>query len=52
MNNKPVDIDTKQERRDKKLRKKRERMAKHGKSLARVYMEAVMKRLKRHRVEK
>lgn len=52
MNNKPIDIDTKQERRDKKLRKKRERMAKHGKSLARMYVEAVMKRLKRHRVEK
>jgi hypothetical protein len=26
--------------------KKRERMAKHGKNLARVYMEAVMKRLR------
>ena len=39
-------IDTKQERRAKKLRKKRERMAKHGKNLARVYMDAVMKRLR------
>jgi hypothetical protein len=45
-------IETKQERRDKKLRKKRERMAKHGKNLARVYMDAILKRLKRHRVEK
>ncbi len=45
-------IDTKQERRDKKLRKKRERMAKHGKNLARVYMDAILKRMKRHRVEK
>jgi hypothetical protein len=39
-------IETKQERRAKKLRKKRERMAKHGKNLARVYMDAVMKRLR------
>ena len=45
-------IETKQERRDKKLRKKRERMAKHGKNLAKVYMDAILKRLKRHRVEK
>ena len=39
-------IETKQERRARKLRKKRERMAKHGKGLAKVYMEAVMKRLR------
>jgi len=39
-------IEAKQERRDKKLRKKRERMPKHGKNLARVYMDAVMKRLR------
>ena len=39
-------IETKQERRAKKLRKKRERMPKHGKNLARVYMDAIMKRLK------
>ena len=39
-------IETGQERRDKKLRKKRERMPKHGKNLARVYMEAVLKRLR------
>ena len=39
-------IETKQERRAKKLRKKRERMAKHGKGLAKVYMDAVMKRLR------
>jgi hypothetical protein len=41
------EIETKQERREKKLRKKRERMPKHGKNLARVYMDAIMKRLKR-----
>jgi len=37
---------TRQERRAKKLRKKRERIPKHGKNLARVYMDAVMKRLR------
>ena len=41
------DADTRQERREKKLRKKRERIPKHGKNLARIYMEAVLKRLKR-----
>ena len=37
---------TRQERRAKKLKKKRERMPKHGKNLARIYVEAVLKRLK------
>jgi len=45
MSNEP--IETKQERREKKLKKKRERMSKHGKNLAKVYMDAIMKRLKR-----
>ena len=39
-------LDTKQGRREKKLRKKRERIPKHGKNLARVYLDAVLKRLK------
>ncbi len=39
-------VETRQERREKKLRKKRERMPKHGKNLARVYMDAIMKRLR------
>ncbi|MBA7566756.1 hypothetical protein ES708_08451 [subsurface metagenome] len=43
------ELETKQERRDKKLKKKRERMSKHGKNLARVYMDAIIKRLKRGR---
>jgi len=38
--------ETRQERRDRKLRKKRERIPKHGKNLARVYIDAVMKRLR------
>ena len=39
--------ETRQERRARKLKKKRERMPKHGKNLARVYVEAVLKRLRR-----
>ena len=38
--------ETRQERREKKLRKKRERMKKHGKGLAKTYMDAIMKRLR------
>ncbi len=51
MNNKQ-DIETRQERREKKLKKKRERIPKHGKNLAKVYMDAICKRLKRHRIDK
>jgi hypothetical protein len=40
------DLETRQERREKKLQRKRERIAKHGKNLARVYMDAILKRLK------
>jgi hypothetical protein len=40
------ELKTRQERREKKLKKKRERMSKHGKNLARVYMEAIIKRLR------
>ena len=46
MNSEPPNKDTRQERRDRKRRKKRERMAKHGKNLARVYIDAVVKRLR------
>ena len=42
------DKETRQERREKKLKKNRERIAKHGKGLAKIYMDAIMKRLKRH----
>jgi len=38
--------ETRQERRAKKLRKRRERVKKHGKNLARIYMEAILKRLR------
>ncbi len=40
-------VETKQERRERRLKKKRERMPKHGKNLARVYMDAILKRLRR-----
>ena len=39
--------DTRQERRAEKLRKKRAQIKKHGKNLARIYMDAILKRLKR-----
>jgi hypothetical protein len=39
------EVETRQERREKKLQRKRERMSKHGKSLARIYMDAIMKRV-------
>jgi len=52
MNDKSLDTETRQERREKKLQKKRERMQKHGKNLAKIYMDAILKRLKRQRVDK
>ncbi len=38
--------ETRQERRARKLQKKREQIAQHGKSLGRVYRNAVLKRAK------
>jgi len=52
MKNKGSEIETRQERREKKLKKKRERIPKHSKNLARIYMEAILKRLKRRKVDK
>ena len=46
------DAETRQERRERKLRKKREKMPQHGRNIAKVYMDAILKRLKRRRVEK
>ena len=43
------ELESRQERREKKRRRKRERIAKHGKNLARVYMDAILKRLRRGR---
>ena len=44
--------ESRQERRERKLRKKREKMPKHGKNLARIYMDAILKRLKRRGIDK
>ena len=38
-------FETKQERREKKLKKKKERIAQHGKGLANIYKQAVLKRI-------
>ena len=47
MDDKPADgVETRQERRERRLKKKRERIPKHGRNLAKVYMDAVIKRLK------
>ena len=40
------EMETRQERREKKLKKKQEQMPQHGKSLARIYMDAILKRLR------
>ena len=45
-------IETKQERRERKLRRKQEKVLQHGRNLARIYKDAILKRLKRHRVDK
>ncbi len=44
-------VKTRQERREKRLKKKRERIPKHGRNLAKIYMDAILKRLRR-RLEK
>ncbi len=40
------EMKTRQERREQKLRNKRARVKKHGKNLARVYVDAILKRLR------
>ena len=44
--------DTRQERRERKLEKKKERMPQHGRNLARVYKEAIFKRISKLRKDK
>ncbi len=39
--------ETKQERREKKLKKQKERIQQHGKELANIYKDAVLKKLGR-----
>ena len=43
----PDNGESKQERRERKLRKKRERMPKHGRGLAAMYRDVILKRLRR-----
>ncbi|HEY49229.1 MAG TPA: hypothetical protein G4O13_04205 [Dehalococcoidia bacterium] len=43
------DEETRQERREKKLKKKHERLPQHGRGLAQVYKDAILKRLRRGR---
>ena len=44
--------DTRQERREKKLGKKKERIQKHGRNLAHIYKEAISKRINKLRADK
>ncbi|MBI2328433.1 MAG: hypothetical protein HYU85_02115 [Chloroflexi bacterium] len=44
--------ETRQERREKKLKQKRERIPQHGKGLVRIYKEAILKRINKLRNEK
>jgi len=42
----------KQERREQRLKMQRARMPQHGRSLVRIYKDAILKRLKRRKVDK
>ena len=44
--------ETRQERRERKLTSKREQVRKHGKNLARIYKEAIVKRINKLRSDK
>ena len=41
-----MDGETRQESREKRLKKKREQMLQHGRSLVRIYRDAILKRLR------
>ena len=51
MNNRELP-ETKQERREKKLQKKREQIPQHGKGLARIYKEVILKQINKLRSDK
>ena len=44
--------ETRQERREERLRKKQEKMPQHGRGLGRIYKEAILKRIRHLRTEK
>jgi len=53
MNSEPEnEPQTRQERREQKLKKKRERIPQHGKNLAKTYLDAIMKRLKKNKSDR
>jgi len=43
---------TRQQKREKKLRKKKEKIPQHGKSLGKIYIDAIRKRLKGNLIDK
>lgn len=45
------DEETRQERREERERKRRQKIVQHGRSLARVYRDALLKRLRKERTE-
>ena len=52
MSERPDEIQTRQERREKRLEKKKEKMPQHGRGLSRVYKEAILKRIDQLRGDK
>jgi len=44
--------ETRQERRERKLDKKREQIKKHGRNLAHIYKEAILKQINKLRADK
>ena len=46
------EVETRQERRERRSQKKRERVAKHGRNLAKIYQDAIRKRLRQTRPRK
>jgi hypothetical protein len=46
------ETETRQERREERLKKKREKMPQHGRGLGRIYKEAILKRIRHLRTEK
>ena len=44
-------LETRQQRRERKLKRKQERMRQHGRSLATISKEAILKRLRRNKVD-
>jgi hypothetical protein len=53
MSKQPADeIESRQERREERLKKKREKIPQHGRGLGRIYKEAILKRIRHLRSDK